>query len=517
MRPVPNQFEISRVQVNPREYLASFNDYNLYTSQLPGLKNYDDITEYPMPELQTQLRDIMGYRHPLLELMEKEGATRTVKQDFYTFKYKSQGTNYSISLQDMNEDDPCPGIGRRPFYIMLNDGNLKASDYIAPLNGRMYPARIISKTPERMGIGFVYTLEYNTGNIDDFYPKEFLAPNQKWQKEYALSGEATAERGSFKSELNLGWVQYGGNLGILTKSASFTDKWQSTYLEFEFNSPMKDQIPMLTVDYAEAEFVMSTEKEENNYMTWGRSNAAPLTKSATIDESSQYHVNSGAGFFQHAAYSRQFNYNRKNFSAKGLFNQILSRVDNRMSYDNYNWYILGGRKFVELFMEDVKRSYGLAAFTTHLTDMTERTKAIDEINRTGLAFPTKQFTKVNFDPYGSLQIGHWRDLDSWQFFGEDLQLDGAPISAYWGFCLNLGLKTSAKKNLEKLVRENSEVFAYKCGVWTPLGPINEARNRSNRYVATDTRAAYSLEWQKTVGFNMRNADDMIWWMPAINM
>ena len=521
MRPQPSQFIVTKVDANQEAFLSSYTDQNMLTAHLPGIRIVADLTELPMPKVMTALADITGYRHPFLELMDREGSTTYIDEEYYTYKMRNDGMNYVISLQDMNEDTDCPGLAGEPFPLVLSDGTLKYGDILAPANEKMYQVRIVSARAETYGVGWIYNVEYRTGNDGDYFPKDLLKANEKWEKLYHAVGEATSIRGSFKSSLTKGWIQYGGNLTTLSKSVTVTDKATAQFLRFDFTSggnPMiRQDLPEKVISFIEAEFVMQTKMEEEQYLLWGTANSAPLTASKAIDESSSYHVNIGSGFFQHASYGNIRQYSAKRFDTEQLANELFTMADQRIRYEDYNWVVIGGRRFVQMVMSDMKKKYGLAAYLTKFSDMTGPAEAIDKTNREGVEFPTKQFTKLNFDPYGSIRIGHWRDLDSYQFLGPDLQYEGSPLSSWWGFCLNIGLRGSSKKNIEKLVKRNSEMFAYVCGTWTPRGPVNnmDATSRSMYNVATHRGAKYDLEWQKTVGFSMRDVNNMMWWVPNV--
>lgn len=521
MRPQPTQFIVSKVDVNPHDYLKSFTDHNMLTGHLPGLRIVADLTEMPMPKIMTALADITGYKSPFMELMDNEGTEKVIDEEYFSHKLRNDGVNYIIALQDMNEDTDCPGLAREPFPMVINDGTLKYGDVIAPANEKMFQLRVVSHRAEIYGVGFIYNFEYNTGNDGDYFPKDLLKSNVKWEKMFNAVGEAASLRGSFKSSLTKGWIQYGGNMTTLSKSVTVTDKATAQYLRFDFTggqSPMvRQDLPEKIINFIEAEFIMQTKEEIEKYMLWGTANSKPLTQSTSRDDSTSYHVNIGSGFFQHATYGPIRQYSKNRFDVEQIANELFSIADQRISYDDYNWVILGGRRFVQAFMSDAKKKYGMAAFTTKFSDMTGPAEAIDKVNRQGVEFPTKQFTKVNFDPYGSIRIAHWRDLDSYQFLGPDLQYDGSPLPSWWGFCLNIGLKGSSKKNIMTLTKRNSEMFAYVCGTWTPRGPVNnlDSSTRANYNVASHRGAKYDLEWQKTVGFTMRDVNNMLWWVPNV--
>lgn len=521
MRPQPTQFMVTQVNVNQNDFLSSFTDHNMLTAHLPGLRIVADLTELPMPKIMTALSDHTNYRSPFLELMDREGTTTTIDEEYFTYKMRNDGMNYIIAVQDLNEDTECPGLAGEPFPVLLGDATLKYGDVIAPANEKMYALRIVSPRGEPGGSGTYYNVEYRTGNDGDFYPKDLLKANVKWEKLFHAVGEATSLRGSFKSTMTKGWIQYGGNLTTLSKSVTVTDKATAQYLRFDFtnggNPMIKQDLPEKVISFIEAEFITQTRKEEETYYLWGTANSAPLTASKAVDESSSYHVNIGSGFFQHASYGNIRQYIPKRFDTEQLANELFTIGDQRIRYEDWNWLILGGRRFVQMVMADMKKKYNLAAFMTKFGDMTEAAPAIDTANRTGVAFPTKQFTKLNFDPYGSITIGHWKELDSYQFLGPDMKYDGSPLASWWGFCLNIGLRGSSKKNIERIVKRNSEMFAYVCGTWTPRGPIDnlDATTRSLYNVASHRGAKYDLEWQKTVGFSMRDVNNMMWWVPNI--
>lgn len=457
--------------------------------------------------------------------MEDEGSTTFIEDEYFKHKLMNNGLNYIIALQDMNEDNDCPGLDKTVIPMKLNDPTLKPGDIVAPASFKMFPLRCVSQRAERAGIGWIYNFEYNTANNNEFYPKDLLTANEKWEKLFNAVGEATGQRGSFKSSLTKGWIEYAGNMTTLSKSVKVTDKATAQFLHFDFQTaginPMVkqelngyDQI----INYLEAEFLTQCPMEEENYYLWGTANSAPLTKSSAIDESSGYHVNIGSGFFQHATYGPMRQYSPKAFDIEEIGTELISLVNQRVSYDDYNWVGLFGGRAAQLFMNDAKKKYGMAAYATHFSDMTGSAEAVDKVNRQGVQFPTKQFTKFNMDPYGSIRVSHWRDLDSPQFMGGDLKYDGSPISSWWIFFLNLGLKGSSKKNIEKIVKKNSEMYAYVCGTWTPRGPIsNMSQDERNKYRASHTGAYYSLEWQKTVGFNMRDTSNMLWYIPNIGL
>lgn len=515
MRFQESQMVVNKVNVNRREFLSSYVDQNLLVGSLPGIRTVADVSDMPWEKITTSFEDETGYKHPFKKIMEGYGTKKTIDYEFFSYKQRFDGHDYMVILQDLNEDDPCPGKGGVEFSIVLNEGRLKYSDYINPANAKNIQARVVSKTREPYGRGWLYKLKYSTVS-GEFFPKKYLKSQTKWEKSWAAAGEATSVRGSFMTSFNKGWIEYGNNMTTLTKQAKFTDKAEAQYLVY-MNVYDKAQYGIedmgeKIIDFAEAEFVAQTHQEVEKYFMWGTANAAPLTQSDVIDESSGYHVNVGTGFFGYAAYSTTRQYFIKKLTSKYVFDQLQGVVSGRLRFSDYNWAVAGGYKFIEAIINSNKREFGSSGFTTHFKDVTRPAAAIDTRNREGVAFNTKQFTEINFDPYGSLMATHWPDLDSPHFFGPDLKLEGHPVSSWWGFVFNLGLRGSAKKNIETYEKRNSEAYNFVIGMWGPGGPSN-MNSTVNRRNSSHPGAWYELHWQNTVGFNMRNPEDMVWFLP----
>ncbi len=517
------QFDVNKVVVNKREFLSSFTDHNVLLASLPGLRTVDDISEMPWPKIWTALEDHTGYKHPFKKIIDEYSTKRYVDNEFFSYKQRFDGIDYMVVLQDLNEDVDCVGLGGERFPLVVNDGRLKQGDFIAPVNAKGKTIRNVSPRPERYGVGYLYYFEYKSGDDKQFFDKKWLKTNTKWEKAYHLVGEATSKRGSTMSSFNKGWIEKAGNLATLSKEAKITDKAQSQYLIFNncFDKAQfgMEDIGLKIMDLQEAEFVAQTQQEVEYYYMWGRPLSKPLTNSTTIDESSSYSINSGTGFFGYAAYSTTEPYHKKKLTSRYVWNTAVSKVNGKIRPDEYNFVAVGGFKFTEAILDSNKKEYGLSGFLNSFKDFTEGAKAIDTKNREGVAFNTKQFVKINFDPMGSLTVGHWADLDSPHFFGPDLTLDGWPISSWWGFIFNLGLKGSRKMNIELIEKKQSEAFSYLINLWGPLGPVNSRASgmfRSNHVFAAGPGAFYELHWQKTVGFNMRNPEGMIWFMPTIS-
>lgn len=517
MRFQESQFVVNKVNVNKREFLSSYIDANLLTASLPGIRTVADISDMPWQKITTALEDYTNYRHPFKKIMEDYGTKRTVTTEFFSYKQRFDGHDYMVVLQDLNEDDDCPGKGGDVFPLVLNEGRLKYGDYISPANAKQKQVRVVSQRPEKYGRGYLYKVKF-TSVTGEFFEKRYLTSNTKWEKRFSAAGEATSKRGSFMSSFNKGWVEYGNNMTTLTKEMKVTDKAQATYLVFKncFDKAQfgMDDLGEKIVDFAEAEFVAQTHVEQEDFYLWGTANAAPLTASDVDDASSGYHVNVGTGFFGYATYSTTRQYFAGKLSSRYVFDQLQGVVNGRLRFSDYNWIAAGGYKFTEALINSNKREFGMSGFVTNFRDMTTGAEAIDKTNREGVAFNTKQFTKINFDPYGSLLATHWPDLDSPHFFGPDLKLEGHPISSWWGFVFNLGIKGSAKKNIETIEKANSEAYNYIIGMWGPLGPSNMSSN-INRRNSSHSGAYYELHWQKTIGFNLRNPEDMVWFYPNV--
>lgn len=524
----PSQFLVYKVEANYRDFLDSYTDENSLTSVLPGLKTRADLTEYPIPQMMTQMGDIVDMpRSPFLKLMEEEGETIYIDEEYFSHKLMDNGINYIIAVQDMNEDDECPGIDGKPFPVKLNDGTLKYGDFIAPASFKMYPVRIVSHRAEKVGMSYIYNVEYITANDNEYYPKSALRANIKWEKMWHAVGEATSLRGSFKSSMTKGWVEYAGNMTTISKSVKVTDKAHHQFLRFEFEknslgnpNVIPKALPDQIINYIEAEFIMQLPKEEENFYLWGKANAKPLKQSRATDDSSTYHVNVGNGWFQYATYGPIRTYSPKRFDMEELKTEIVTQVNQRISYDKYNWVAVAGGRAIQLMIDDMNKKYKQGGYVTHHDNVTGSAEAIDKVNRRGVELFTEQFTKINFDPYGSIRLSHWRELDSPQFLGGDLTYDGSPLSSWWIFFLNLGLRGGKAKNIQKIIKRNSEMFAYVCGVLTPRGFVNSLNYEERiKYQpgATHKGAFYELEWQKTIGFNMRDTSNMLWFIPNIGM
>lgn len=516
-----SQFDVTKVVVNRREFLGPLVDHNLLSASLPGLSTVSDISEMPWPKIWTSLEDTTGYRHPFKKIIDEYSTKRFERNEYFKYRQRFDIVDYMVILQDLNEDTECVGLGGLPFSIVLNDGRLKYGDFINPANAKNKHIRNISSRPERYGAGFLYKMEYKTTDDQQYFDKKHLKSNSKWEKSYHLVGEGTSMRGSTMSGFNKGWIEKGGNLATLSKSQKITDKAQSQYLVFQgcFDKQQfgMEDIGVKIMDLQEANFLMETDKEIQHYLMWGEALSKPLTASDTIDKSSGYHINSGTGFFGYASYSTTVPYHKKKLTSRYVFNEAVAKANGRIRPEDHNYMVVGGYKFVEAILDSNKREYGLSGFVNSFKDFTEGAKAIDTKNREGVAFNTKQFVKMNFDPMGSLTVGHWADLDSPHFFGPDLTLEGWPVSSWWGFIFNLGLKGSERLNIEIIEKEMSEIYSYLIGMWGPLGPVNSGKSnrfRTNHVFAANAEAAYELHWQKTLGFNMRNPEGMMWFLPA---
>ena len=520
MRHNQEQFLVNKVNVNRREFLSSYIDQNLLVASMPGLRTVSDVSDMPWEKIHTAFEDFTEYKHPFKRLMRDYGTKVMIDDEYFSFKQRFDGFDYMTVLHDVNEDDACPGLGGEEFAIVLNDRRLMPTDYIAPVNAPYKQLRIV-KRAEPYGGGALYRVRYSVPS-GEFFDKKFLKEGTKWEKKFSAVGEAASRRGSFLTSYNKGWLEYGNNMTTLSKEAKVTDKADAQYLVFT-NLYDRKQFGMddkgeKIIDIVEVEFIAQTNVEEQNYLMWGTGNSAPLTQSDVPDESSGYHVNIGTGFFGYAIYSTTFTYFKNKLSSKYVFDKAQSVVAGRLRFSDYNWAITGGFKFTEGIINSNKREFGQAGFTINANDRTKSAPAIAP-GREGVEFDTKQFVRINFDPYGSLLATHWPDLDSPHFFAPDVKLDGHPISSWWGFIFNLGLRGSSKKNIEYYEKRNSEMYRYVIGMIGPLGRSGNgvginARN-SSANLASHSGAYYEIHWQKTVGFNMRNPEDLMWFMPNV--
>jgi len=159
--------------------------------------------------------------------------------------------------------------------------------------------------------------------------------------------------------------------------------------------------------------------------------------------------------------------------------------------------------------------YAESSIRTNFTDMTREAPGFDSKNHSGRKYPTTYFTEYTIFPFGSIKVEHWPILDSMWLNGSLRHPEtNLPISSYDFIVLDYGLGDGGGSNIELLKRADSEVYTYKCGVWSPAGPLNTRTGRSG-FSSSGPERSYILYAADTFGLRVRDVSLTAWFKPAI--
>lgn len=512
MRPNVSKFKIYEESTKQSKYWANYADENVLLATHPRTKAFVDLTDPVMKYVSSSAPSLVDKRTPLTDFLRGSKRTRTVDAEFVKWKLKGTGEVQAVCLENLMPAVATPGIHGSDVNVKLDVEWFVEGDIIAPDVAKECQI-VIQALPVGDGSGFVYTGQVVDRDGDTFFPPELLEANMKWIKLGSAYGEASRGYGSTQFT-GLSYIEFQSDFTDYGKSVEVTNKAHNLNLRVQLvddaGNPAGDKYPDQIISYIEAEFLAQAKWEKELMLYYGRSAGKNI-----IDGTSGKYRRIGPGLLEFMEDGNVIPYPVTGGSLD-MFVEFLQAVwFDRVSPGMRNITVYTGQGGLTLWNNWITEKYAESATQTYFSDVTKPAGSYDPQNWEGVKFKSKYFTEYNIFPFGSIKVEHWPILDSTWLNGSVVHPEtGLPLSSYEFIVLDYGMGNGGGDNIELLDRKDSEVFAYKCGTWSPAGPINGRTGRSG-FVSTGPNRSYELYHACTFGMRMKDVTLSAWFKPAV--
>lgn len=485
------------------DYWANVADENSLFHVVPGLKNYEDITEIPISYLTTTEPSLSKKKTMFQDMLKNSGRVRYVDRDDLVWKLKGDGEVRFKCLGNVNGGITNPGQNNVYGYLYGETEFYVEGDVLAPLGAMDYNV-VIQENPEPYGQGWRYPYLVAEGSRGFFIPEELFEDGQEWIKIDSVYGEASHGYGSTFFEGG-SYTEFGVNLTHIGKKVEVTNEAHNKNLRIRFldnsGKPM-DNIPDKIISLLEAKFMTDLKFEKEMRMLVGRS----IGKSMT-DPSSQYHRKAGPGIVQLMEYGNVFPYPTEGSNIIDILEDHFQSVwMDRVDFTNRDVVVATGTPGIIKAQNDIQKKIGQSNLTLQDMLLIKKIGGIKGSNMGGLEYPTHAPLKYNTRPWGSITFEHWPVLDSHYITGSIKHpVTGMPASGYYYIVLDYGVGSGSGSNIEMLRRRGAEAFNYICGTWSPVGALNNVTgSKSTKFVSTHNGRYYELNYSDTYGVRIKD-------------
>lgn len=515
MRPLDVDFQIYKEPLGKKsKQMANYFDENVLMLTMYSGKPWADLTDPVIQYISTAAPSLMEKRTPLQDWLHGNGMVRTINSDRAQWKLRGTGEIQATALEKITESS-YPGINHTQFDIKLDTEVFVRGDVLAPDIAKDNQVVVQAAVPTADGTGFIYTVQYSTNVAGDYFDPALLTAGLKWIKIDSVYGEASRDFGSFVVG-GMSWVVFETELTDYGKTFEVTNKahaeWGNLVIETtdkEYRPLDKGRYPDQIIPWAEAEFMQQIRWEKELRLFYGR----PAGKTI-IDPTSQYYRRVGGGLIHFLKQGNEIPYPIEGGSID-MFVEFLQAVWlDRVDYMSRNIVIFTGTGGLTLWEKWISEKYSLSPINTDFKTFVGSGKSFDAKNYQGLKFKTAYFTEYTIFPFGSLKVAHMPILDNMTLNGGlKHPRTGLPLSSYEFIIMDTGLGDGGGGNVELLQRADSEVYTYKCGTWSPLGPI-VGKNRGG-FVCSGPERSYQVYYAVTHGMRIKDVTKTAWFRPAV--
>lgn len=511
MRPNVSKFKIYEESTKQSKYWANYADENVLLVTHPRVKAWVDLTDPVMKYVSSAAPSLADKRTPLTDYLKGSKRTKVIDADFVKWKLRGTGEVQAISLQNMMTGVATPGINGGDIILNLDLEGFVEGDIIAPDVAKECQV-VIQTLPSGDGTGFIYTGQAIDRDQDSYFPPELLEEGLKWIKIGSAYGEASRGYGSTQFG-GMSYIEFQSDLTDYGKSVQVSNKAHSLNLRVRLaddEGQASDKYPDQIISYIEAEFLAQAKWEKELMSYYGRS-----SNKSIIDGTSGTYRRIGPGLLEFLEDGNVIPYPVTGGSLDMFVDYLQAIWFDRVSPGKRNITIYTGQGGLKLWNDWITEKYAESATQTWFSDVTKPGKSYDPKNYEGVKYKSKYFTEYNIFPFGSIKVEHWPMLDSTWLNGSVVHPEtGLPLSSYEFIVLDYGLGNGGGDNIELLERKDSEVFTYKCGTWSPAGPINGRTGRSG-FISTGPQRSYELYHACTFGVRMKDVTLSAHFVPAV--
>lgn len=510
MKPYASKFLIYKEPVGGKQW-ANYTDENvlLLTHQV---RPYEDLTDPVIDYVSTALPSLAGKRTPLQDLLMGSGRVRTVTTDTVRWKLRGTGEISAESIENLHPGVECPGIQGSEFQIKLNVEWYVPGDVLMPDLAKECQVVVQHSEPIPDGVGFIYNVQIVDRDPNSFFPPELLEPGLKWLKLDSVYSEASRGYGSFMTSGD-SYIEFESSLTDYGKTMEVTNKAHTLNLKLvpcdAKDKPMKNY-PTQLISYLEAEFIAQAKWEKELRLFYGRSAGNQI-----VDSTVGYHRRIGPGLLEFLEDGNVISYPLEGGSIEMFVDYLNAIWFDRVPFSERNVVVYTGQGGLTLWESWIAEKYATSPVAPKYDDFVGSAKSFDSKNYKGLKFKTAYFTEYNIFPAGSITVAHWPILDStWLNGSLTHPRTGLPITSYHFIVLDYGLGNGGGNNIELIKRKDSEVYTYHCGVWSPVGALNN-RNGKSGFTSAGPHRSYQLYHADTYGLRVKDITLTAWFKPCV--
>ena len=506
MRPTQaiSKFKIYQESTKHHKYWANYADENVLLVTHSKVKPWVDLTDPIMDYISTSAPSLVNKRTPLSDFLRGSGRTRTIDTEWVRWKLKGTGEVKAVQMQNLHP-------GNTTFGINLDVEWFVEGDILAPDVAKEVQV-IVKGLPVADGLGFIYTVQLVDRDGSGYFPPELLEPGLNWIKIDAAYGEASRGYGSTQFA-GMSYLEFQSSLTDYGKQVEVTNKAHDLNLRMTFGDANGDDLkdyPSQIISYIEAEFLAQAKWEKEMRLYYGRSAGNQLE-----DPTIGYHRRIGPGLLEFLEDGNIIDY-PVNGGSLDMFEDFLQAIwFDRVDPSRRNVVAYTGQGGLKLWRDWLADKDVLTPYFKSFGDATRSATSYDSSNYSGYKINTSQPTEAAFFPFGSFRVEHWPILDSTYLNGSVLHPDtGLPLSSYEFIILDYGLGEGAGSNIEMLQKSDSEVFTYKCGTWSPVGPLNGRSGRGG-FVSSGPERSYTLYHADTFGLRVKDVSLTAHFVPTV--
>jgi hypothetical protein len=161
------------------------------------------------------------HNKPMIGLTESKGNIKILNSNIYRWRL-SGFMKQKLRVTQVVTTDPRPGLGQRPFEIVLDKPWFKVPDVIQGEDNR-YQLRVMNEEAEVLGPNsFKYTVQLITNDVNEYFPSKLLQEGREFCKvSSAVADESNQDYGGFQFQTVF---ESEGQLGQFAVEFSLTDK-----------------------------------------------------------------------------------------------------------------------------------------------------------------------------------------------------------------------------------------------------------------------------------------------------
>lgn len=496
-----SKFKIYQDKVKSEDYFANLTTENILLANYDS-KGYDDLTDNVVQYLTSNYPGLEKYQTGFLSFLRERGATRQVESARVRWKLKGSGKLQAFSKGNLQPENDYPGLEHSEFLLWLDVEWYRAGDTLSPeIDPRVQI--VLQSDPVADGDGYRYSAQLATLEGSDYLDPEFLADGERWFKSGSSKySEGSSGYGSFVYG-GISWVEFETELNKTGKTAEFTDEahkvslraqlWDNTYQKLL-------DLPEQVLTLAEAEFLAQIEWEKEQDVLWGRYAGRNI-----IDSTTGMYRRTAPGVFDFLDDVASY-YPINGFSMDLLENELEVIGFDRIPKDQARIVVFTGREGLKGADIAIRRKYGESAVVSKYEDYVER------VGPRNLMFKAPMFNAYEIPNYGVIVFEHLPALDDVSVGGPKHPVTGKPLRSSEYVIMDVGIGMGDLANVQALTRRNSKIMGYRCGTYSPAGPINSKDNKG--FVITHPGRSFELFHGDEYGVFIKDITATRWIKPA---